>query len=244
VVGLGASFVARPTTLTVLRILAPVPVVAGAVAATWSSPSPLGWIGIATAAVVAALAMSADVGGWFVDGASYGDERRVPLRPPGMLLLGPVEAAWAVTVVPLAAGVLLLAARAWVAGALVTAAGLATAWWGGRVLHRLAGRFIVFVPAGLTVVDDLALAEPVLLPRRSIVSFGPARVGDDAWDLSVGATGLILRVDLDAPVSLVPSVTRGATAEAVEVSSVLVAPARPGSVLRQAEERRIKVSRA
>jgi hypothetical protein len=192
--------------------------------------------------------MSADVGAWFVDGDSYGDERRVALRPPAVLVLGPVELAWVLTVVPVAAGALLLAARSWVAGAVLTVAGLAAAWWGGQVLHRLSRRCIVFVPTGMTLVDDLALAEPVLFPRRSVTRFGPApdeapRPGERPLDLTVGATGLILRIDLDPPVSLVPAVRRGGTAEAVDAGAVLVAPARPGRMLAEAEDRRIRVSR-
>ena len=45
--------------------------------------------------------MSADVGSDFVNGSSYGDERRVALRPPTALLVGPIEAVWAGTAVPL-----------------------------------------------------------------------------------------------------------------------------------------------
>lgn len=244
--GLAASFVALPAALTVLRILTPVPLLAGAAAATQVAPGAVGWVGVAVAAVVAVVSMSADVGAWFVDGASYGDERRVPLRPPAVLVLGPVELAWVATVVPVVAGVLLLAGRAWVAGAALTAVGLATAWWGGRVLHRLSRRCIVFVPTGMTLVDDLALAEPILFPRRSISRFGPAPADTSPGgpvDLTVGATGLILRVDLDPPVSLVPAVGRGGTAEAVDARAVLVAPARPGRILAEAEDRRIRVSR-
>jgi hypothetical protein len=247
VAGLAASFVALPAALTVLRILTPVPLVAGAVAATQVDPSGLGWAGIGIAAAVAVVSMSAEVGAWFVDGASYGDERRVPLRPPAVLVLGPVELAWVAIVVPVVTGVLLLAARSWVAGAVLTAVGLGTAWWGGRVLHRLSRRCIVFVPTGMTLVDDLALAEPILFPRRSVTRFGPAPADaapGGPLDLTVGATGLILRIDLDPPVSLVPSVRRGGTAEAVDATSVLVAPARPGRILAEAEDRRIRVSRA
>lgn len=242
-VGIGASFVALPAALTVWRVLAPVPAVAGLVAATQTAPGTAGWVGLGTAAVVAVLAMSAEVGGWFVDGASYGDERRVPLRPPAVLLAGPVQLVWALTVAPIAAGVVMLAARWWAAGAALAAVGVPLAWWGGRTLHRLARRALVFVPAGMTLVDDLAVAEPVLFARRSVTRFGPAPAGGEALDLSAGAAGLILRVDLDPPVAVVPNPGRGRTAAAVTAPAVLIAPSRPGATLCLAEQRRIRVGR-
>lgn len=242
--GLAASLVPLPVTLTLVRILAPVPVVAGAVAAATTTPGPLGWVGLATAAVAAVTAMASEVGDWFVNGSSYGDERRMPLRPPAVLLLGPVELLWAVTVWPVLVGIMLLAGRAWAAGAVLTAVGAVTAWFGFRTLVRLARRWIVFVPAGITLVDDLALAEPILFPRARILRLGPAPADTDALDLSAGATGLIMQVDLDGPLDLVPAVRRGGTAETVTVTSVLMAPGRPGAMLAHAEDRRIAVSRA
>jgi hypothetical protein len=242
--GLGASLVPLPVTLTVLRVLAPLPVAAGVVAAVLSSPDTLGAIGLALAGAVAITSMAAEVGDWFINGSAYGDERRMPLRVPTALLLGPVEVVWALTTGPLVVGLFLLAARVWVWGALLAGVGLVTAVVGFRTLARLARRWLVFVPAGITIVDDLALAEPILLPRSRIVRLGPAPADTEARDLSIGAAGLIMQVDLDGPLELVPAVRRGAVAEPVEVTAVLVAPGRPGVMLAHAEERRIAVSRA
>jgi hypothetical protein len=41
--------------------------------------------------LAAVISLSAPVGDRMVNGSSYGDERRMPLRPPGVLLLGPFE---------------------------------------------------------------------------------------------------------------------------------------------------------
>lgn len=241
--GFLASLVALPLTLTVLRILAPLPVLAGTVAAATARPSAVGWLGLVLAATLAVTALSAEVGQWFVNGASYGDERRMPLRVPTVLLLGPVEGVWLLATVPVLAGPLLLADRAWVAGSVLTVLGVGTAALGFRALDRLSRRWLVFVPAGLTLVDDLALAEPILFPRARIVRLGPAPADSDALDLTAGAGGLIMQVDLDGPLELVPSVRRGGTATPVEVTSVLLAPGRPGTMLVHAEGRRIAVSR-
>jgi hypothetical protein len=243
--GLAASLVASTATLTALRILAPLPLVAGLVGlVAGADPDVAGWIGLAAAVGAAACAMSAEVGEWFVNGSSYGDERRLPLRPPAALLLGPVELAWALTALPLPAGALLLAAGSWVAGGILVAVGAATAWWGARALHRLARRWAVFVPAGITVVDDLALAEPVLFRREAVTRLGPAPADTAATDLTAGAAGLILQLDVVAPLSVVPAAPRrGAVTEPVEVTSVLIAAGRPGALLTHAESRRIAVGR-
>lgn len=245
VAGLAASFVASTATLTALRILAPLPLAAGVAAAlAGGEPGWAGWLGLAAAAGAAACPMSAEVGDWFVNGSSYGDERRLPLRPPALLLLGPLELVWATTALPLAVGALLLAARQWIAGALVVAVGVPLAWFGVRALHRLSRRWVVFVPAGLTVVDDLALAEPVLFRRESIVRLGPAPADTAATDLTAGASGLILQVDVSAPLPVVPAARRrGQVTEAVGATSVLLAAGRPGALLAHAESRRIAVAR-
>jgi hypothetical protein len=241
--GLLASLVALPSTLTLLRVVVPLPVVAGVVAALVVGPGPAGWVGLALAAVVTVTALSAEVGDWFVNGASYGDERRMPLRVPAALVLGPVELVWALTALPLPVGIVLVAGAAWVPGLVLVAVGVATAVAGGRTLARLAHRWIVFVPAGVTLVDDLALAEPILFPRNRIVRLGPAPADTDAFDLTAGAGGLIVQVDLAEPVEIAPAVRRGRVAEPIEITSALMAPARPGEMLAHAEGRKIAVSR-
>lgn len=242
-VGLIALAVPHPIGLTALRVVAPLSLVTGAVAATAATPSPLGWAGLVAAAVVAVAPFGSAVGEWAVNGTSYGDERWMPLRAPAPLLLGPIEVAWFVAVIPfvVAACAALEANLPIVVAALVV--GVPGAWFGVRSLHRLARRAIVFVPAGMTLVDDLALAEPILFPRRSVTRFGPAPADTTALDLTAGATGLLLQVDLDEPVSLVPAVGRGGVAEAVETGAALIAASRPGAVLRLAEERQVRVSR-
>lgn len=242
--GLGSSLVLLPATLTTLRVLAPLPVLAGTVAAIDVAPTALGWVGLASAALAAVGAFTADVGDDFVDGSSYGDERRMALRPPTLLLLGPVELVWALSVGPLLAGVCLLGAEQWVLGGVLAVVGVGTAWWGWRTLHRLAQRWIVFVPAGVTLVDPVALAEPTLFRRDSIARLGPAPADTEALDLSAGATGLIVQIDLDTPAPVLPAVGRNKVTAPLEVRSVLLAPTRPGAMLELAEQRRIAVQRA
>lgn len=242
-VAFGVSLVPLPSTLTALRILVPLAPVASIAAAAAQAPGAVGWIGLAAGTLAAVAAHAAPVGDWFVDGASYGDERRFALRAPAALLLGPVELTWLLTVGPLPAGALLLAGGAWVLGGALVAVGLVTAWWGSSALWRLARRWAVFVPAGLTLVDDMAIAEPVLFPATDVARIGPAHVGTTARDLTVGAPGLVIEVSLSSPVELVPAAGAGRTTEAVAVHGVLVVPSRPGTLLAHAEDRGVPVAR-
>src|SRR5690606_11204202 len=175
----------------------------------------------------------------FVDGSSYGDERRMPLRAPVALLAGPAELAWLAVAAGVCAGPLLLAARQWVPGVAALAVGAPLAWWGTRVLHVLARRWLVFVPTGVVVHDQLTLVDPVLLRRAVVRSFGPAPAGSDALDLTAGAAGLALEVRLAEPVSVVPVPRRGQPPELREARAVLVTPSRPGRVLAEARRRRM-----
>ena len=91
-VGLTATLVPLPATLTTLRLGAP----ALAAVALWSAPASTDAIrttaGLVATTLVAAAAFSAPTSDHFVDGASYGDERRFLLRTPGpvVLMLGPM----------------------------------------------------------------------------------------------------------------------------------------------------------
>ena len=238
-VGLFASLVQQPWALVALRTIAPTAVLAGAIAATAAAPEPIGWAGIVLAAVSAVAAMSAELGHEFVNGASYGDEERFPLRPPAVLYFGPIGLVWASTVLPLPAAAFAFAARQWVLGAALALFGAATVWWGVTVLARLARRWCVFVPAGVTLVDDMALVEPTLMRGRDIVSVGPAPADTTALDLSAAASGLILQIDLNGEGEFTPTPPRGGTAERVGASSVLIAPSRPGRLIRHAKARGI-----
>ncbi|MFV0316625.1 MAG: hypothetical protein ACK5O2_06645 [Microthrixaceae bacterium] len=242
-VGLVVSLSPLPSTLTALRVIVPVAPLGSVVAVAIEPGSASGWIGLAVAALAAIVAMTAAVGDWYVDGASYGDERRFCLRAPTTLLLGPIPLVWLLTVVPLPAGIILLAEGTYLAAVPLVLVGIATAWWGPFTLWRLARRWLVFVPAGATLVDAMAIAEPVLLARRQIARIGPAHVGSEATDLTVGAPGLVVQIDLMSPVELAPTPPRGEPTEVVEVDALLVVPSRPGTLLAYADERSFAVAR-
>ena len=199
------------------------------------SPSP-------AAAVAVVAAFSPLTGEVFINGSSYGDEVRLPLRVPTALVLGPVPLAWLAAVVAPIAGALLLAAEQWLAGAAVLAVGLPLAAVAVRALHGLTRRWVVFVPAGLVLHDHHALVEPVLFPRRSIRRLGPAPAdpAPDTTDLTQGALGLALELELADPVAIAPR-HADRTIEVDSVGRLLFTPSRPGAVLGEAAARRLPV---
>jgi hypothetical protein len=235
-----ATLVPSTVSLTLLRIAAPGAVVAALAAAVAGDTSGADVAALAGSLVAALAAFWPGTGDVFVDGSSYGDERRMPLRVPGPLLAGPLLLAWALVAAGLCAGPLLLAARQWAAGTAALVVGLPAAWLAARALHSLARRWLVFVPAGVVLHDPLTLAEPVLLRRADVRSFGPAPAGSGALDLTRGALGLALRIEVSPPASLVMvrAGRRGAS-EAANAPEVLVTPTRPGAAVAEARRRRL-----
>jgi hypothetical protein len=239
VVVLVATLVPTTVSLTALRTAAPAAVLASLAALVTVGVTPAAVLGLVAALVAALAALAPETAEAFVDGSSYGDERRLPLRVPAALLAGPAEVAWLATVAGVGVGPLTLAAGRWVTGAVALAAGLPAAWWGARVLHSLARRWLVFVPNGMVVHDPLTLTEPALLPRANVRSLGPAPADSAALDLTGGASGLALEVRLAEPVTLMPVPRGRRPAEVTEVAELLVTPSRPGRVLAEARRRRL-----
>lgn len=236
-----AVLVPRTVTLTALRITAPAALAAAMWAALSGEPvaSDAAAVGWAALTLVAALAPT--TGDCFVNGSSYGHERRMPLRVPGMLLVGPIQLAW-IAAVGCPIGVpLLLASRQWVAGAALALVGAPAAAVAIRALHGLSRRWVVLVPAGLVLHDLHALIDPILFPRTQIRRLGPAPAdGDGARDLTQRSLGLALEIELTQPVDIVPRRPDGSIS-AEPVDRLLFAPTRPGAVLREAARRRIAV---
>jgi hypothetical protein len=237
-----AVLLPRTVSLTALRIVSPVGLVAVNWAALAGDAGLSDALAVGGAAVAVVAAFSPLTGEVFVNGSSYGDEVRMPLRVPTALVLGPIPLAWVASVAAPVGGPLLLAARQWIAGALVLGVGLPLAAATTRSLHGLARRWAVLVPAGLVLHDGQALVEPVLFPRASIGRLGPAAADAPAQavDLTQGALGLALQLDLAEPVLVAPR--RADKAVQVEpVERLLFTPTRPGALLTVARARRIPV---
>lgn len=237
-----ASLVPRASSLTVLRVGAPGAVVAAAWAAGPGSPDDellRGAVAVAAAALAAAVVAAPSVADAFVDGSSYGTERRFALRvPPALAVLATVT--WVVVAAGVVTGPLLLGARQWVAGGLATVVGSAAAVAGVRSLHGLARRWVVFVPSGVVVHDPVGRPESVMAPRPLITRLAPAPADTDAVDLTLGAPGIAIELETSEPLPV--TVRRRGRELGTEVTNrVVFTPTRAAAVLAEAEGRRLPV---
>ncbi|HUF33510.1 MAG TPA: hypothetical protein VMN58_09925 [Acidimicrobiales bacterium] len=239
-----AVLVPRPVGLTALRVAAPAALAAGGAAVAGAGEGPTTAVtvaGLAAAALVTVVALLPETGAVFVNGAAYGDERRLLLRAPGPVLAGPIVVAWALLVAGVATGPLLLAAGIWVAGAVALAAGWAVAVVLARAIHSLAERWVVFVPAGMVLKDHLALVDPVLFRRVDIEALRPAPADTDALDLTARSPGLALELLLLEKVPLLRATPGRRESRPGKTTRLLFTPTRPGAVLAEARRRRIAV---
>ncbi|CAN5303550.1 hypothetical protein BH20ACT3_BH20ACT3_07400 [soil metagenome] len=236
-----ALLVPRTAALTASRIL--VPGGLAAVLAATVTGSAVDLLDVAAVAL-AALATLAVFSPWmaesWVDGSSYGPERRLPLRTPAALSYALVPVTWVAVAVGAISGPLLLAARQWAVGGLAMAAGAAVVWAGVRSLHQLSRRWVVLVPAGLVLHDRLAMPEAQLFPRRVIGGIGPAPVDTVADDLTAGAPGLALQLDLSEEVEILLRASRRTTTTR-PTTAVLFTPSRPKRFLDAAAAHRLRV---
>lgn len=243
-IGLLATLVPTTVSLTALRLIAPggiaAVVLAAATAGTWS-PSVVAALGVAVlACLVAFLPTTGDV---MINGSAYGPERRMALRPPASLVIGPVQVVWALVFASAVTGPLLTAAGNVLVGVPLTVVGLVVVALGCRSLHRLARRWVVFVPAGFVLHDRFSLGESLLLRRPQVVALGPApRDPDDAVDLTAGAAGLALMAELVEPAKLGVRLSSGQV-EDREALRLVFTPSLPGALLEEAERRHLPVRR-
>ncbi len=242
--GLVALLAPRPLGLTALRAIAPAFVALALVVVVGDPADVDAIVAIVAAALAAAGALSPPVAIASVDGASYGDERRYPLKVPPALFLGPLPLAPPVIAAGIAAGPLLLADGRLAAGALALL-GLPVAVLAARSLHTLAQRFAVVVPAGITIVEPFMLSDPVLLLRERIASIRGLDTGrrpaESVLDVRLGATGGSLALTLDRETDSL-QVRRGRRGvETARVSELWFAALGRDELLSTAAERKIRV---
>ena len=228
--------------LTIVRIGAPAGAIELWISATTSADAsdPVAIIGLVAALACTGLVLQPAYAEAQVDAASYGDERRFLLRPPGPILVVLVVPMWAISVAGVAAGPLLLSERGWVAGVVAAAAGLPAAAFAAHTLYRLARRWLVFVANGLVLHDHLAVSQPLPLSRRAINSIGPAPADTSAPDLTAQAFGMALELRLSEPVTAGVPTGRNRS-EDRSMTALLVSPSRPAAVMATAERRGISL---
>lgn len=236
-----AMTIARPVALTIVRIAVPAGLIAGIWSAVESDDTTLTIVGLTVAGLAVLTVLLPGVGDRFVDGVSYGDERRFLLRPPGpvLLLAGPI--AGLVTITGVAVGPLLLADERWVLGVVVTIIGFGAAYLGFTTLNQLTRRFLVFVPNGFVIHDTAVMPEPVLFTTREVAGLGPAVADTRAKDITAQALGIALELKL-AEATELTFVTGRESSEDQTVQSLLISPTRPAAVMRLALERGLPIA--
>ena len=238
-VGVVALIVLSPLALTIMRMLSVL--ACGAAVLSWiggAAPAPGGGFA-ACALMCGVLVGGADFGQRCVQASAYGDERRFLLRPPAAFLI-PIAVAGVVWAASVLAGPLLLAAGRWIIGGLVTIAAVWLTWVLLPRFNTLSRRWLVLVPAGLVVHDQVVLAETLMIARADVVSIDLALTGTEAADFTGPASGHAVEIGLRTMVTALLAPTemtharRTTRGRALHVQSFIVAPTRPGAVLRAA----------
>lgn len=239
--GVCAMALPAVVSLTAVRLIVPIAVPVGIVALVGGADTTAGTALLALATLGVVVAYSALLGRGFVQASAYGEEDRHLLRPPAAYALAACLSwtAWAATTI---AAVLLFADRNWVIGVILGAAAIAGAVLGWPRWHRLSRRWLVIVPIGLVIHDQLVLAETVMLRRQEIAGIRLAPVGTEAADLTGPASGHAIEIATHESTTVIFAATPTAPqGTAIHLRSCLVAPSRPGQALRGAVRRRLPV---
>jgi len=228
-----ASFISHPITLTVLRI--GTPVVASFMIFVVFNQGTFGGqiISAAVSVAVLLLSFSAEIGSIYVQASAYGDEKRFALRPP-VVLIAPILLSALVAELSIIAFPLLVAARNWSVAAISLAGLYVSAKYLLPRIHLLSRRWLVFVPAGVVVHDEIVLSTNLMIRKQDLSQIQLARDNSAAADLSALTWGVPLEFSFNKPLDI--SLTSiGAkhlnTISAIHAQSVLIATSRPGSVL-------------
>ena len=230
-----ASLVPTTVSLTSLRLGTPTSLVAAVLAWINGASTSAGIIAVAGALAAIAAAFSGDVGEAFVQGSAYGHERRLPLRPPGPVLMA-LPLIWAVPVAAITAGTLGLAAGAWAWAVPTTALGIGLTVLAAPRFHRLSRRWLVLVPAGVVVHDYTVLAETAMFQKPDLSGASLALADSGAANLTGTALGPALEIRLRTMATVVLAAPPRGQTRALHVQSVLVSPTRPGRALSHLDE--------
>jgi hypothetical protein len=217
--------VPSPISLTTVRCVAPLAVIASFVAV-----SPLSIFASVVALIIVFSPLFADV---MVQGGAYGEEKRFALRTP-VPQMAPTVLAWAVLSFALIGGSLLVTQQQYIAGVPLAIIGIVLATRVPKMLHRHARRWLVVVPAGIVIHDHLVLAETVMSPRSKIASLTVVAEAGESADFTGGVAGSRLAVQLrEADKIVLSRITAKIlkTTEALHVTTFSVAPRRLAAAL-------------
>jgi len=232
VVAIG-TWIHHPISLTTIRCLAPIAVFYSAVYALSESLSSLN-IAVVTCGIISLMLMyTADYGSAHVQAGAYGNERRFLLRIPAPVVL-PTLITWALFATVLVVLENAVQSENYVLGIPLLLALIAMSWKFAPQMHRLSKRWLVRVPAGWVVHDDLMLAENLLLRTHNITAIQLAPADTEAIDLSGITQGIPLEISLRemTDVRLTPLLSKVTkTVDALHVKQLMVTPSQAQRVL-------------
>ena len=234
-IGVVALVVPSPLGLTVIRMLSALSCGAAAVAWVGGAPPATGAGFVVGAALGALFVGGADLGQRCVQASAYGDERRFLLRPPAAFLL-PVGLAGLAWVAAVLAAPLLLGSRRWLIGGAVALVAALLSWFLLPRFNTLARRWLVLVPAGLVVHDQVVLGETLMVARPNVIRVDLALADAEAADLTGPAGGHAVEIGLRSMVTATLAPTKAAPRGAtLHMQSFIIAPTRPGAVIAAAQ---------
>jgi hypothetical protein len=147
--------------------------------------------------------------------------------------------AWIVIASSLIFSIILISSQKYVFGFIVFTIGSGLSYFSYRSLSALSQRWLVFVPAGIVLHDNMVLADPFLIRKSMIKGIGPALVSTDGLDLTMSSIGMSLVVELYEPAGLTLQMNPLAPPEVREVTSFLVSPSLLPATLEEASSRNI-----
>ncbi len=239
IVGLFAVLVHRTWALTAMRIVVPLSFLCSLITLFASHVSIAhALLAIVTIGGALILSFTPTFAQQTVNGLAYADEERFVCKIPPSLLLGALPITVVLIGIGLSAGPLLIAADNTAFGVIAIVIGFPLSVFACRLLHRLSKRWIVLVPAGITLVDQWTLAEPVLYSHSQIVSIGKSagkNSQDHVADLRLGAVFHSIGLNLDDRVSL--QLRKGRSTQKIRTDCILIAPEDPVRFLAVYNER-------
>lgn len=231
-----------PIALTITRMLTPSAIAVSVAALTLDGSAVAGATAFACGALATLMAFQAETGEAMIQVSAYGDERRLPLRPPAAMQPF-IIVSWLLWFATIFVGVVLLEHGQRLIGFILMGIGAVLTLPVARRLHRFSCRWLVSVPAGVVVHDSLLLGETLLVLRPNVSSAHLALADTMAADLTGPAAGHALELEFHDDVTVVLSATpKNPKGTAIHARAVLVAPSRPGRALMALAERKIRVA--
>lgn len=235
-----ATLAPSPISLTAARIAAPTALAGLVIVFMTEGTNPEHLSAVFWGLIATSVFFLPIFGDRMINGSAYGSERRMGLRPPAYVLIGPIQVSWLCVAGSLLGTLALILATQWFMAVVVGVIGAVAAWAGFRILHQLSRRWVIFVPAGFVLRDPMHLVDAILFRRNQVVAVGPALdVETGRIDLSGGARGLAIEVAVKEPTPITVRVDNEASN--LEVTNIVFTPTLPGAMLSEARIRGLKI---